>query len=239
MLKDDIVLRQDEIEDGGDVDELEEFSYEGYQVVRREFYAHLYDAAVNFKCDSITFNTACINKLDTDYIHVLINPLEKKMAIRLCSEDAKDAVRWARYNKKQQKKVPRRILCRLFCAKLFDMLEWNPEYKYKLQGNLVQNDGDILVLFDFSETEIYTPVEKNEDGTKKKTAPYFPVDWKTSFGLPVTEHNKALDVLIQGYQRLEYEQLRKVSKKKVKKEEVISSKQQSLFDIDGGDNNAK
>ncbi len=237
MSEKEFILKNEDIEDGGDVDEEVEFSYDGYQVVRREFYAHTYDAAVNFKYDSITFNTACVSKFDTDYIHILINPTDKKMAIKMCDSDAKDAVKWSRFNKRQEKKVPRKILCRLFCAKLFSLLGWIPDYKYKLQGNLVKHEGQFLLLFDFTETEVYTPIEKNEDGTKKKQNPYYPQDWKDSFGLPVIEHAKTLDFIVKGYQMLEYEQIRKAKKKKVQKEDIATG-QTTLFDIISGDNNA-
>ncbi len=53
--------------------ELEkEFSYDGYQVVRKELFAHLRDPAIVIRKDSVTFNTACINGLeDVVYIHIL------------------------------------------------------------------------------------------------------------------------------------------------------------------------
>ncbi len=45
--------------------ELEkEFSYDGYQVVRKELFAHLRDPAIVIRKDSVTFNTACINGLE-------------------------------------------------------------------------------------------------------------------------------------------------------------------------------
>ena len=36
------------------------FDYDGYQVARRELFAHLRDPAIIIRKDSITFNTACI-----------------------------------------------------------------------------------------------------------------------------------------------------------------------------------
>ncbi len=55
--------------------ELEkEFSYDGYQVVRKELFAHLRDPAIVIRKDSVTFNTACINGLeDVVYIHMMFN----------------------------------------------------------------------------------------------------------------------------------------------------------------------
>ena len=50
------------------------FSYDGYQVVRKELFAHLRDPAIVIRKDSITFNTACITGLeDVVYIHVMFN----------------------------------------------------------------------------------------------------------------------------------------------------------------------
>lgn len=46
-------------------EELEStFSYDGYQVVRKELFAHLRDPAIVIRKDSITFNTACITGLE-------------------------------------------------------------------------------------------------------------------------------------------------------------------------------
>lgn len=50
------------------------FSYDGYQVVRKELFAHLRDPAIVIRKDSITFNTACITGLeDVVYVHVMFN----------------------------------------------------------------------------------------------------------------------------------------------------------------------
>ena len=38
----------------------QDFSYDGFQVVRRELFAHLREPAVVIRRDSVTFNTACI-----------------------------------------------------------------------------------------------------------------------------------------------------------------------------------
>ena len=36
------------------------FSYDGYQTVRRELFAHLREPQMTIRTDSITFNNACI-----------------------------------------------------------------------------------------------------------------------------------------------------------------------------------
>ena len=56
------------------------FSYAGYQVVRREFVSHRFDPAMTVRVNSITFNNACIKALENaTYVQFLINPTEKKL----------------------------------------------------------------------------------------------------------------------------------------------------------------
>ena len=95
--------------------EEENFSFEGYQVVRREFISHRFDPAMTIRGNSITFNNSCISKLENaSYIQFLINPTEQKMIIRPCDEGARDAIRWCVL--KADKRKSRQITCRVFAA---------------------------------------------------------------------------------------------------------------------------
>jgi len=230
ITSEDVTYEDDEIE------EVDDFELDGYQVIRREFYAHMFDPAVSFKSDSLQFNTACINKIDAFYVHMLINPSDKRLVVRACDEDAKDAIRWCRLSRKTGKRAPRKIGCRILELKLFDLMGWNVSYKYKIQGNLIKNKGELLMVFNMNETEVYTPITKNEDGTIIKCNPYYPEDWRDSFGLPVNEHSESLVVsMLEGYQRLEYTQKRRVKQKK----EEQNTNQASIFDLMSEDGNGE
>ena len=68
------------------------FSYDSFQIVRREMFAHLGVPAVTIRKDSITFNTACINGIeDVVYIQILGSANEKRIAIRESEENDKGA----------------------------------------------------------------------------------------------------------------------------------------------------
>lgn len=90
-------------------EELEStFSYDGYQVVRKELFAHLRDPAIVIRKDSITFNTACITGLeDVVYVHVMFNSDLKRIVVRGCDENDKDALRWcvAKPDKRKSRKM--------------------------------------------------------------------------------------------------------------------------------------
>ena len=85
-----LLEKGDEIIDMGD-----DFDFEGFQVVRREFFAHLTEPAVTFNNCRFYVNSACLNKFpDTDYVQVLVNRSTKILALRPCQENARDSFAW-------------------------------------------------------------------------------------------------------------------------------------------------
>lgn len=179
----------------------ETFTYNGYQVVRGEFFAHLNEPAITFNNCKVSLNTACVNKLpDIDYVQILVNPKEMKLAIRPCGEDEKDSFLWCGLNKKNGRKKPRQITCRMFFAKIFQLMDWNQEHRYKMMGKLVKSNNEHLFIFDLKATEVYQRL--NKDGVKSRplSVPVFPAEWQGQFGLPVEEHRKSLQInIFNGY----------------------------------------
>lgn len=175
------------------------FSYEGYQVVRSEFFAHMYEPSITFNNCKVTLNTACIKKLPfVNYIQFLVNQEKMKIVIRPSSEDVKDSFLWC--TEKMGKRKPRPMTCKLFFAKLVELMNWNPDYRYKMLGKIINNGEEYLIVFDLTATETYQRITK--DGEKPKTSriPIFPEEWKNQFGLPVEEHQKLLQVnIFDGY----------------------------------------
>ena len=209
----------------------QDFSYDGYQVVRRELFAHLREPAVVIRRDSVTFNTACIAGLeDAVYIQILVNQDNKRMVVRKCEENDKDALRWC--IEKPDKRKSRKMSNKLFSAMMYDMMGWNTDCRYKILGHKITHENETMYIFDLLETEIFMDTKRkkkaNPDSVEKKeelvTAetnqtpeqnqeeiaakvarklnriPFYPKDWKDSFGLSVEEHKKALETnLTDGY----------------------------------------
>ena len=209
----------------------QDFSYDGYQVVRRELFAHLREPAVVIRRDSVTFNTACIAGLeDAVYIQILVNQDNKRMVVRKCEENDKDALRWC--IEKPDKRKSRKMSNKLFSAMMYDMMGWNTDCRYKILGHKITHEDETMYIFDLLETEIFMDTKRkkkaNPDSLEKKeelvTAetdqtpeqnqeeiaakvarklnriPFYPKNWKVSFGLSVEEHKKALETNItDGY----------------------------------------
>ena len=178
------------------------FSFDGYQVVRREFFSHKFDPTLTIKGNSIIFNNACISKMEqVVYVQVLVNPTTEKLVIRPCEEGARDAIRWCVV--RDEKRKSRQITCGLFTAKLYEMMGWEALYRYKLQGTRINYKGEHLYVFDLTSTEIFLPVIKDPDNPKakaKRRAAVYPADWRDSFGIPVHEHTESTNIdLMEGF----------------------------------------
>lgn len=203
-----------------------DFSYDGYQVVRKELFAHLRDPAVVIRRDSVIFNTACIDGLeDVVYINILVNSAKQKMVVRKCGENDKDAIRWC--VAKPDKRKSWKISGKVFTAKLYKDMNWNADCCYKVLGYRITFEGETIYIFDLTETEIFLDVRKKSKGEvvvsdgavvpmsdeqaevieqiaaeskKLSWKGYMPEQWEDSYGLPVEEHSKALQVDIrEGY----------------------------------------
>ncbi len=177
-----------------DASDETEFSYDGYQVVRGEFFAHLFEPSVALKDEKVSVNMACIRKLpQVEYVQFLVNPTEKKLAVKPCSEEMKDSFRWSTVAGDGKHK-PRQISCKIFFAKVMKLMGWDPSYRYKVLGKLIHSGDDYLFVFDLTCAETYLP-KNGSDGKASRTA-YYPEEWKNQFGVPVSEHKDSIQVNI-------------------------------------------
>lgn len=168
-------------------------------MVRREFISHRFDPAMTIRGNSITFNNACISKLENaTYIQFLINPTEKKLIIRPCDEGARDAIRWCIV--KSDKRKSRQITCRIFSERLYEMMGWDSVYRYRLQGMKICYQGEQMYLFDLSSNECFLPQKKDENGKITRADAILPSDWNKSFGMNVEEHDMSTQInFLDGY----------------------------------------
>ncbi len=170
--------------------EDEEFSFDGFQVVRGEFFAHTYEPSLTFSDNKVYVNMACIRKLqDYSYIQILVNPEQKKVAVRPCREEERDSFRWCSAT---GKRLPKQITCRIFFAKVFALMEWDPNYRYKLLGKLIRTKRELLFVFDMTAPEVYKRTVSDEGKVKTAKTPNYLSDWQNQFGLPVAEHQGGL-----------------------------------------------
>lgn len=170
-----------------------------FEVARIEFLAHTREPCFTFCDGKIGVNTACVRRVpEIDYVQLLVNAQKKKLAVRMSREEDIFSFQWA--NTKDGKRFPRQVTGRIIFMKICDLMGWNPDYRYKIVGKLVKANNEVLFLFNLNDRQIFDrPV--GEDGKRRSSRkPVFPEEWKNQFGIPFSEHKKALQInLFDGY----------------------------------------
>ena len=203
--------------------ELEQsFSYDGYQIVRKELFAHLRDPAITIRKDSVTFNTACIEGLeDVVYIHMMFNRELKRIVVEGCDENDKDALRWC--IAKPDKRKSRKMVGKPFSELVYREMGWDENCRYKILGYRIQFEGKTLYVFDLMVPEIFHERKSrkkneqasqevaempNEDAQNNNATEtevntrkgYYPDDVANTFGVPVEQHRADMEIQqMDGY----------------------------------------
>lgn len=164
----------------------------GYQVTRAELFSHTYEPAITIWPNRIKFNMACLRKFPgVTHIQILIHPERRRLIIRPCLPDAPDSLRWAKGG--GEKELSNRdMLCRIFAGKVFDLMKWDLEYRYKMLGKPAIYQKEMLFLFKLTDFELFM-------GGKKRRS-YLPGEWRDYFGTPVESHEEQYKIdLADGY----------------------------------------
>ncbi len=135
---------------------IEEVNLDGFQVVRGETFLHLpkkSEAACTIWPNKIGFNRFALTTLNCcEYIRIEINPLKKSILIVPVTSKDKDCIRWV----KGQKSFTTRIMeSKRFGDELYSSWELDRSFNYRAHGRLVSSNGKVMLLFDFSEPEIW------------------------------------------------------------------------------------
>lgn len=172
---------------------IDNFSFEGHQVVPAEYFAHRYEPSVTFNRGKISLNTACLKRFpEINYILIMVNPVDKQMIVKPITEDVKDSFVWRTKSNK-----PKQISCGIFVGMVVNLMKWNPNYRYKLLGKLINTNEGYIFLFNLSSYEFYERnFSEGEEKLRSSKIPKFPEEWKHRFGLSVEEHKKQLQAIV-------------------------------------------
>lgn len=174
--------------------EAEEVNLAGFQVTRGQLFSHLREPTVTFWEDRIRFNMACLRRFpQVTHIQLLIHPDQKRLIIRPCDPDAPDSLRWATKGGSSDELKNRDMICRIFAAKVYDLMNWEKNVRYKVMGRPAVAKGEALFLFKLTDSEQFIT-------SGRKTKSYLNGEWRDYFGLPVEQHEEAYHIdLADGY----------------------------------------
>ena len=185
-----------------DIEEVPDSIFNGFQIVRSEFFSQLREPAITFSQGKIGVNSACIKKLpNVDYAQILVNREKKMLAIRPCQESDIFSFQWCTYRAKDGKRQPRQVTGKMFFLKICTLMGWNLDYRYKILGKLVRANNEYLFVFNLEAAQTFVREDASE-GKKPRLSrtPLYPKEWQNQFGIPFEEHQRALQInMFQGF----------------------------------------
>ncbi len=189
--------------------EAGDFDLRGFEITRSEFFDSNQRPSITFAEKKIKFSTDCVRKFgNNNYVELLINPIEKKFAVRTTTKENRQAVICSQLD--ARKYLPKTISASAFSDTIFSIFGWNTECKYRIIGSLYEEGNQIAYIFDTDNSEIFfksyvlTSQEATEAGGKSGIQPYtpsgkriraIPQEWTNSFGKPYYQHEQTLAAL--------------------------------------------
>ncbi len=131
---------------------------QGYETVRCQYFTTSDKPIMTLKDGKIWFNTACMKKFETvEYVEILLNSVDKCLAIRPCNPDSPNAIKWATL--KNNRWYVAGKSCAGIVRPLNGLMDWADDSKYQLIGQYLKDGEDQCLLFDLMDAQITKIVE--------------------------------------------------------------------------------
>ena len=165
------------------------FDLTGYQVVRNQFTQVRYEGpSITIANNRISFNLFCIKNFeDVGYVQLLLHPAERKIAIRPCKEHDTHSIRWR--PDPERPIYSKTLNCQHFGNALFTIMEWDPEYIYRVRGIWAKRGPEQIIVFNLVNAVpavLMTP--DGEDSKARRRVELCPAEWTEDFGDEFYEH---------------------------------------------------
>ena len=182
-----------------------DFDLRGFEIARTEFFDTTLRPFVTMADRHLKFGTECVRKFGSrSYIEMLVNPIERKFAIRPTEESNRNGVFFSR--PVEGSYAPRDVPGSAYIDTIYELFGWNKECKYRIIGSLYEQGEELAYIFDAENSEAffkpaYLGKGDPESGGSPFSQPLTPVgkriraipeDWVTSFGKQYYLHERTL-----------------------------------------------
>ena len=169
--------------------QISAFNLEGYQVVRSQFTQVRYEGpAITISGERISFNKFCMKKFENvAFVQLLLHPAERRIAIRPCREHDTHSIRWRPDPTKTL--YSKSLNCQHFGTALYRIMEWNPDYLYRIRGTWAKRGLDEIIVFNLvNATPAVLITQDTADNPVKRRVFMLPDEWTDDFGDEFYEH---------------------------------------------------
>lgn len=173
--------------------ELGSVDLRGFEIVRGQFFESNRTCAVTLCSTTIKFTVCSLQKLNNcRQVEFLFDPIRKLLVVRPTNKSNRNAIGWLSYDGK--KHHPRKLSGRAYLPVIYELMGWNVDWPYYVQGECLGNDENALLVFDMNDAEAVIrqrnqvkavapedmETTTNDDGPQTVVA--IPEGWLSNFG---------------------------------------------------------
>ena len=168
-------------------------TFEDYEVPPRTQFPMLKKPAVTIKYKHLSFSTSSIRLFEgIKYILPILNPIKKRfVAVPLSAEESK-SIEWARQNK-EGCWVPKDVVSLEFVEKIYALMNWNRECRFKVMGEITDSPRGLVLLFKMEDAMMFSNeaveyIDPNTGEVKKSKIIYYPDAYKGRIGQSYSDY---------------------------------------------------
>jgi len=175
-----------------------------FEIARSELFDATNRPFVSFGNKRVKFSSTCVRKFkDYKYIEMLINPVDRRFAIRPAIDGSRSKVQF--YRTENGKPYPREIAASAFLDTLYDLFGWTKDRKYRILGSLYEQGNEMAYIFDAENSQAFFSSQTliDQQIASQEAAEIQPLtvlgkhvraireEWTTGFGTPFYLHERS------------------------------------------------
>ena len=210
------------------------FDLTGYESVSNILMGSREMPTMSFDCARVRFNYYSFQKMDcVEQIELLFNPKTFEFAVRSATENSDTSIKWG-YSANNSF-IPLKINLGSFNNILFEYMQWNEHYKYKIIGQCRNHDGQKLLFFSLRDLEVSVPSGKYDNG-KTRYLKYYPHLYINQYGEDAYQAIYSTHSYLLDYFKIWDACVASVAVKEDELEEQIHLASKELLNMQGGNN---
>lgn len=128
---------------------------------------------------------------DFHYNYPMLSENKKRMVVAICAEEEISSIEWARL--KKDKWVNRSISCPEYVQRIYKMMNWNKDCRYKVYGRLANSERGLVLVFDLASAVMFDPLpeeyfDKHTGKMKKRIVKYYPDEIRMKLGRSYSDY---------------------------------------------------
>lgn len=190
--KEQELIRQLVQERLGKKNAIEFESLDDYVVPPNMFFSMIKKPAVSIRGNRMEFNMSSIRLFEgVQYVLPMLSERKKRMVVAICAEEELSSVEWARL--KKGKWVNKNITCPEYVQNIYKMMNWQPDCRYKVYGNLANSERGLVLVFDLSAAVMFDPLpeeyfDKKTGKMKKRINKFYPDEIRMKLGRSYSDY---------------------------------------------------